>query len=109
MRKPNEHLSLVALASICLLLLAAMPAAADETISGSGTLNAVKAAERKVNISHDPIPELKWPAMTMDFELSEGVSTEDVEVGSAVVFELHKESDGSFVIESLEPAHMHGH
>ena len=109
MRKSTELSALVAVASSCLLVLAAVSATADGTISGSGTVNEIKAAERKVNITHGPIPELKWPGMTMDFELSEAVSIEKIEVGATVVFELHKRPDGSFVIESLKPAHSHDH
>jgi Cu/Ag efflux protein CusF len=35
---------------------------------GAGTVNSVDLAQHKVNLSHNPIPEIGWPAMTMDFQ-----------------------------------------
>ncbi len=104
MRMSNEVLAPLAAVCAGLLFLAAAPASADETVSGSGTVNSVEAAERKINITHGPVPELEWPGMTMDFALSDAVSVEKIKVGAAVDFELRKTADGSFVIESLNPA-----
>lgn len=113
MRTSKQAVALIGVVWLSLLLMTAVLATADGTISANGTVNAIKAAERKINITHGPIPELDWPGMTMDFAISKAVSLEKVEVGAAVVFELHKEADGSFVIESLKPmekpAHSHGH
>jgi len=38
--------------------------------SGVGTVNAVNLERRTVNLSHEPIPSVGWPAMTMDFKLA---------------------------------------
>jgi Cu/Ag efflux protein CusF len=91
------------------LLVLAGASSADTTFIGTGTVNAVEASDQKINITHAPIPELKWPGMTMDFSLSKNVSVEKIKVGMAVDFELRKEADGSFVIVTLEPAHTHAH
>lgn len=113
MRTSNILLAPIAAICLGLLVLAAAPAIAEGTFSGSGTVNAIDAPERKVNITHGPIPELKWPGMTMDFMLAKDVSVEDIKVGTAIDFELRKKADGSFVIESLNPAmdhaQPHGH
>jgi len=34
---------------------------------GTGTVNSVDPAQHKINLSHQPIPEIGWPAMTMEF------------------------------------------
>jgi Cu(I)/Ag(I) efflux system membrane fusion protein len=81
----------------------AVSATAGEPISATGKVNAIMPAERKVNITHDPIPALGWPGMTMDFRLADSVSLEGVEAGSEVVFQLRKAADGAYEIEALSP------
>lgn len=78
-------------------------ASADAGITGTGTLNRVDAAAGKVNLSHDPIPALTWPAMTMDFTLDEAMPAPTVEPGQRVRFRL-KEAGAGLVIVELKPA-----
>jgi Cu/Ag efflux protein CusF len=70
--------------------------------SGTGTINAVDIERRTVNISHEPIPAIGWPAMTMDMTVAPSVDLEAVAPGSQVTFSLSRGSDGVYVIESLE-------
>jgi len=81
----------------------ATPAVAGERISATGKVNAVMASERKVNITHGPIPALGWPGMTMDFRLADTASLKGIEAGSSVEFQLRKGADGVYEIESLKP------
>ena len=81
----------------------AMPAASGQSISATGKVNAIMASERKVNITHDPIPALDWPGMTMDFRLADSANLEGIKVGAKVEFQLRKASDGVYEIESLKP------
>ena len=37
---------------------------------GTGTVNSVDPAQHKVNLSHNPIPEIGWPTMTMEFPVA---------------------------------------
>src|SRR5262245_41569092 len=39
------------------------------TASATGTVTAVNAANHKVTMDHGPIPEIKWPAMKMEFSV----------------------------------------
>jgi Cu/Ag efflux protein CusF len=79
----------------------AIPAAVEEAsaagdrVSATGKLNAIMTSERKVNITHGPIPALGWPGMTMDFRLADTASLEGIEVGAKVAFQLRKGSDGA--------------
>ncbi|WCP15679.1 hypothetical protein sphantq_04163 [Sphingobium sp. AntQ-1] len=54
---------------------------------GTGTVTAIDKATGKITLSHGPIPEVGWPAMTMGFtakpELLNGVA-----VGDKVAFDL---------------------
>ena len=74
---------------------------AGKPVMGVGTVKTVNAAEHKVNITHDPIPALNWPAMTMDFEVKEGVSVEDVHPGDRVHFGLEKSANNHYLITMI--------
>ena len=88
-------------ASLLRLQSAAEPAAPPAPVAtGTGVLNAV--GEGKVNISHDPIEALGWPAMTMDFELAEGVDASGLAPGAQVEFELAEGGEG-YVIAAIRP------
>lgn len=69
--------------------------------SGTGTINAVDIEHRTVNISHDPIPAIGWPAMTMDMAVAPSVDLDAVAPGSQVTFSLSRGADGVYVIGSL--------
>ena len=93
---------LATLATVALLVFAAAAACGQsEAVSGTGKVNAIMAEERTVNLSHDPIPALGWPEMTMDFRLAETATVEGIDVGDTVTFQLRKAADGSYEIESL--------
>jgi Cu(I)/Ag(I) efflux system membrane fusion protein len=63
-------------------------------IVGTGVVNELMPEQGKLNLSHDPIPAIGWPDMTMDFKLAEGVSLEGVIKGQKVEFELIEDVDG---------------
>lgn len=56
-----------------------------------------------VNVSHGPIPEIGWPAMTMDLNLLEGADIGDVEAGDEAMMMLEKGEDGIFAVRALIP------
>ncbi len=58
--------------------------------------------QRKVNLEHDPIPELGWPAMVMDFELHTGVSVEGLNIGDTVQITLVQGGNG-YLISDIKP------
>ena len=72
----------------------------DKKITGIAVLNSVMPAHNMVNMAHDPIPALDWPAMEMDFTVKKGVSLEGLSKGNKVEFELEKADDG-YVIKSI--------
>jgi Cu(I)/Ag(I) efflux system protein CusF len=71
---------------------------------GTGTVNAVDAAQHKINLSHGPIQGLGWPAMTMDFPVAAGVDLSRIKPGSRVSFSLEKNSGGMYEVQSVQPA-----
>ena len=73
-------------------------------IHASGAVTAVDAAAHKVTLSHGPIPQVGWPAMTMEFAVAPGVDLKTVTPGQRVDFTLEKGEDGLFQVQSLTPA-----
>lgn len=90
--------------------LAAIPARAAEKIvvaqaekpTGEGTVNSIDAASKKLNMTHGPVAALKWPGMTMDFNVAPGVDLSALKSGEKVVFTLSRGA-GGYVIDSIKP------
>ena len=70
---------------------------------GVGVVNAIDAQARTVNLSHEPIPAIGWPAMSMDFEVAPDVVPGDIETGDLVEFSLQKTGE-SYTITAIAPA-----
>ncbi|WP_380871943.1 hypothetical protein ACFB49_29010 [Sphingomonas sp. DBB INV C78] len=54
---------------------------------GHGTVTAIDKAAGTITLDHGPIPEAKWPAMTMAFKAAPTI-TDAVKVGDKVAFDL---------------------
>jgi Cu/Ag efflux protein CusF len=67
-------------------------------------INTVEQPSRTLNVTHEPIPELNWPAMTMDFPAAKGVKLEGLKPDSQARFRLREGDDGRYVIDAIEPA-----
>lgn len=68
---------------------------------GIGTLKSISKDKRSINLSHEPIDSLGWPAMTMDMELAPGVSVEGIESGDDIKFSVGRNREGMYVITSM--------
>ena len=73
-----------------------------EGVHTMGKVHAMKGDT--VNLTHEPIPEIGWPAMTMDLPLLEGAKVGEVAPGDRVMIMLEKGPDGLYGIRALEPA-----
>jgi Cu/Ag efflux protein CusF len=71
---------------------------------GTGTVNSVDPAQRKINLSHQPIPDIGWPAMTMDFPVAASVDLKAIKPGTRVNFTIDKGQDGMYEIRTIMPA-----
>jgi Cu/Ag efflux protein CusF len=74
------------------------PAPAAKTGHGTGTVTAINAAAGTVTISHGPIPELGWPAMTMAFNASPPKLLTGIAVGDRVRFDLKLDGGGGDIV-----------
>ncbi len=62
-----------------------------------------KASPESLTLSHKPIPELQWPAMTMDFGKPRPDDFSDIKVGQDVEFSFKESKDG-YTLETVVPA-----
>lgn len=79
-----------------------LPGAAGKAYKGVGTVE--KVSPESITFSHKPIPELKWPAMTMDFTKPRPDAFGDIKVGQDAEFSFKEGNDGSYVLESVKSA-----
>lgn len=63
---------------------------------------------RSVMLTHEEIPALNWPAMTMEFGLADVVLVAGLEPGTPVRFEFEDRGDGEFVVIGIEPTPIAG-
>ncbi|MEH6759318.1 MAG: efflux RND transporter periplasmic adaptor subunit [Parasphingorhabdus sp.] len=71
---------------------------APKTMSGyqtSGRIEAIKSGA--VTLSHEPVPALKWPAMTMDFKLAKQGLLRGFKKGDRVTFRFEQRDSGSTI------------
>jgi Cu(I)/Ag(I) efflux system membrane fusion protein len=80
---------------------ASAPTAEYET---TGTVSAIEAGQ--IILDHAPVPALKWPAMTMPFQLARPELAQGLKPGDAVKFRFHPQGDEHRVtaIERTAPA-----
>jgi Cu(I)/Ag(I) efflux system periplasmic protein CusF len=71
---------------------------------GTGTVNSIDATQHKVNLSHSPIPEIGWPAMTMDFPVAPSVDLKTIKAGTRVNFTIERGEGGMYEIRAIAPA-----
>ena len=66
--------------------------------------NVNSVGEETANVSPDPIPEIGWPAMTMDLPLrADAQVMGDVAAGDTVILMLIKGDDGMYAISAMMP------
>ena len=73
-------------------------------VHGTGTVTSVDKDGRKVTLSHGPMPQVGWPAMTMEFAVAPSVDLAAIVPGARVDFTLDRGPDGEFQVEALTPA-----
>lgn len=86
-------------------LQAAAPAdeeAAARLARGTGTIQSIEPAQRRITIAYGPVPAMNWPAMTMTFGVREAAMLRGFKRGDRVDFAFSKtQQGGTYVIEQL--------
>ncbi len=71
-------------------------------VTGTGTVTRLYPGERKLHIDHAPIEALGWPAMAMDFGLTDNANLSGIAVGAAIRFALVRDASGDYRIDSIQ-------
>jgi len=71
---------------------------------GTGTVNSVDPAQHKVNLSHNPIPDIGWPAMTMEFPVAPSIDITAIKPGTRVNFTIEQQPGGMYEIRTITPS-----
>jgi Cu(I)/Ag(I) efflux system membrane fusion protein len=82
---------------------------AAQTHRGSGTVQSVDAAAGTLEVEHNAIPTLQWPAMTMEFKAKDKALLAELKPGDRIEFELSPGEPGEFLIVRVAPAVTGGH
>jgi Cu(I)/Ag(I) efflux system membrane fusion protein len=72
--------------------------------TAKAVINSLMPDHNMVNVTHEPIPDLGWPEMTMDFKLLEGASLDGLQVGQSVMITLKKDTDGMYALSGIQSA-----
>lgn len=78
-------------------------AASGQAHTGKGIVKWVDAVSGEIDVRHEPMPSLKWPAMTMTFKAHDAAMLKGLKKGDEVEFDLVKMGD-KFHITRIVPA-----
>ena len=68
-----------------------------------GVINSIDEKAGKINVTHEPVPELGWPEMTMDLPVTRRVDLSSVKPGAEVNITLKQGRDKQFRVMAIEP------
>ena len=80
---------------------AGAPATPPEIVQGAGVVDGVMASHGMIDLTHDPIPELGWPVMSMSFFTLDAVSLDGLSEGDEVSFTLRQNDEGQWRLASI--------
>lgn len=88
---------------------AAAPAAAPAgtSVPATGKVKSIDAAKRTIKLAHEPIPQLGWPVMVMDFPLAKDVDLKGIKPDMDVKFSLKEVAKGEYTVDSISEDHTH--
>ena len=73
-------------------------------VHGTGVVKAVDVAAHKITLSHQPISQIGWPAMVMEFAVAPAVDLSTLKPESRIDFSMEQGQGGMYVIQSITPA-----
>jgi len=72
-----------------------------KTYKATGVVKKIDAAKGSVMLAHGPVPELKWPAMTMSFAVKDKALLDKLAVDKKIDFEF-VEQGKSYVVTAVK-------
>ena len=71
--------------------------------TGDGVVNSVDPDKNSVNLTHEPMPDLGWPEMTMDLPVTRKVDLTNVKAGDQVDFKIKLGRDKKYRVIEMQP------
>jgi RND family efflux transporter MFP subunit len=78
--------------------------AGGAAISAEGNVVEIDVAGNRMTLDHDPIPQLKWQRMEMEFDVAPGAAPKNLKPGDRVKFTMRAGKPGEYIINRIEPA-----
>jgi len=78
------------------------PASTSVEHQAEGTVDEIDAATGTISISHGPVESLKWPAMTMEFQVANHTLLKGLKPAAAISFEFVERREGEWVITGIK-------
>jgi Cu(I)/Ag(I) efflux system membrane fusion protein len=72
--------------------------------SAHGRVDEIDAQTGALTITHDPVPTLNWPKMTMEFVPANDSIAKSAKPGAPIRFEFVERKPGEWVVTKIEPA-----
>lgn len=108
--KPMPRTIISGAAAIVLLLMgeslpgvAAQEKLEPEPPAAFATIMSVDVNRRTINLSHEPMPDINWPPMLMEFESTPTVDLSQLRPGIRVYFSLTRDKNGTWIIDEITP------
>ncbi|MEZ5857046.1 MAG: copper-binding protein [Hyphomicrobiaceae bacterium] len=74
-------------------------------VKAKAVVHKVDTAKGMINVTHDPVPALKWPQMTMDLPVTKKVDLSKLKAGDKVTITLKQGVDKQFRVTNVDMAH----
>ncbi|QKE40435.1 MAG: copper-binding protein [Ferrovum myxofaciens] len=68
-----------------------------------GIVRKVDTANSRITISHEPIPSIQWPAMTMTFAVQNEKQLNQIIVGEKIKFDLVQSAKDQYQVTRITP------
>ena len=82
---------------------AAAKPAATVGHQAEGKVEEVDVQASTLSIAHGPVPSLKWPAMSMEFQVANSALLTGLKPGVVISFEFVERGQGEWVITAIKP------
>ncbi len=74
----------------------------SRTITGTGQVNKIAAQHHMLSITHEPISEMNWPRMKMNFRTSDDVDLSVLQPGQKVQFVMEVDEGNNYLITDIK-------
>ncbi|MFV0297514.1 MAG: copper-binding protein [Hyphomicrobiaceae bacterium] len=72
-------------------------------VKAAAVIHKVDAGKGMINVTHEPVPQLKWPKMTMDLPVTRRVDLSKVKAGDKVMITLKQGMDKQYRVVEIAP------